>query len=103
MLILWQKSFLYPPFENYTTHINLMRQINFRLIAEALKRDYPSKFASKTMVENQNEFVKMQSLVAAYDAGKVIHPEYYKNLKKGAHYSHLGSKNGLVPGRLASL
>ena len=49
--------------------INLLHQINFRLIAEALKRDYPSKFASKTMVQNQNEFVKMQSLVAAYDAG----------------------------------
>ena len=46
-----------------------MYQINFRLIAEALKRDYPSEFASKTMVQNQNEFVKMQSLVAAYDAG----------------------------------
>ena len=50
----------------------LLHQINFRLIAEALKRDYPSKFASKTMVRNENEFVKMQSLVAAYDAGKVI-------------------------------
>ena len=46
-----------------------MHQFDFRLIAEALKRDYPSKFASKTMVQNHNEFLKMQSLVAAYDAG----------------------------------
>jgi hypothetical protein len=23
-------------------------------------------------------------------AGKVIHPKYYKHLKKGAHQSHLG-------------
>ena len=33
---------------------------------------------------------------------KVIHPKYYKHLKKGAHQSHLGrQKNGLVSGRLA--
>ena len=24
------------------------------------------------------------------DKGKVIHPKYYKHLKKGAHQSHLG-------------
>jgi hypothetical protein len=35
-------------------------------------------------------------------ASKVIHPKYYKHLKKGAHQSHLGiKKNGLVSGRLA--
>ena len=34
-------------------------------------------------------------------SGKVIHPKHYKNSKKGAHQSHLGSKNGLVSGRLA--
>ena len=38
-------------------------------MAQALKGDYPSRFASKELVKNQNEFVKMQSLVAAYDAG----------------------------------
>ena len=35
-------------------------------------------------------------------ATKVIHPKYYKHLKKGAHQSHLGqTENGLVSGRLA--
>ena len=33
---------------------------------------------------------------------KVIYPKYYKHMKKGAHQSHLGRKNGLVSGRLAS-
>ena len=31
---------------------------------------------------------------------KVIHPKYYKHLKKGAHQSHLDRKNELVSGRL---
>ena len=33
---------------------------------------------------------------------KVIHPKYYKHLKKGAHQSHLGrQKMGWFSGRLA--
>ena len=33
---------------------------------------------------------------------KVIHPKYYKYLKKGAHQSHLGrQKNEMVSGRFA--
>ena len=60
---------MYTVYVSSYVKLNLLHQINFRLIAEALKRDYPSKFASERMVQNHNEFVNMQSLVAAYDAG----------------------------------
>ena len=33
--------------------------------------------------------------------GKVLHPKYYKHLKKGAHHRHLGRQKMGVSGRLA--
>ena len=41
----------------------------FRVIAKALKHEYPSKFASKEVINNQEQFTIMQSLVAAYEVG----------------------------------
>ena len=48
--------------------------------------------------------VLMILLCILYSVGKVVHPKYYKHLKKGAHQNHLEfgqTKNGLISGRLA--
>ena len=49
------------------------------------------------------QLCRAYTLLNLLPSNKVIHPKYYKHLKKGAHQCHFGrQKNGLVSGRLAS-
>ena len=53
---------------------------------------------SRELGEGGKDLVSKSQILAYYElvlkdflaTGKVIHPKYYKHLKKGAHQSHLG-------------
>ena len=58
------------------------------------KNDVPNNFVGTFCVEFKIKFTDYIACVFKFSkfwkAYKVIHPKYYKDLKKGAHQSHLG-------------
>ena len=97
---------LYPSYGNFTTHAikkSNMAQFKRRV---ATRRWDAKEFRPASPHFTWNSLLPVSGVIRIGKPvdmiGKVIHPKYYKHLKKGAHQSHLHKpKNGLVSGRLA--